>query len=359
MHKRFLMVCLALIFINTLSAQSVLYADERKQLRQYSNEQHIRIDAQEAKMTFNAFGKSFFVSNFNDFFYIDERVKLKIAPFAISRFWLTERNAVWMDGSNIFCIENYGIKKIAPFVDTNPEVNDRILSYTDRNGFFHIYEHENDTILSILPVINSATGSNNVAFVNTDEQFYYWLNDSLTLLEQFTPKRFALNKNCIAYINENNDLIIFEQNAKTTLQSNFDGFFYVGNEFVLFQNDKNELIVWHNNKKTVLSNYIPNSLIYNKNIIAFGDNSLGLHIWQSGEQKILESYFPRIIKSDYNGIAYLDAQQNLFAFYNGKHYQNLRLNINYTAYTLDAFVLNNGLLVYRNVEGFYKIIALQ
>jgi hypothetical protein len=251
--------------------------------------------------------------------YADGKSKL-VSKFLPKSYDCSDALVAWSSGIASYVYYNGNVKKICDQCN-DFTLNDSMLQFTDRLGFFNIFYDNKIRSLDILPTTNFTLGRNLITYVNRNDQLTVWFKDTTVALEYFSDSsKYACGLNTVGFIDIGRKLKVFYNKQVFTLDKLRPKSFVVGDDMVAWVDQNNNLKLFHKGNIFLLETYDPGNFNIIDGIMYYRSNHNELKVFENGKGKVIESYYPTQVAGRNATFVYLDFRNRLKAYSNGEVY---------------------------------------
>jgi hypothetical protein len=311
----------------------------------YDNGQLKSLEILQPKSYKYGYGMCAYITDILDFKIYSNGKSMLASKFAPKFYECSDVMVVWNTGINTNVFYDGKTRKLAD-ASVSFTLNDSIVTYTDRFGYFMAYYDHRSTPLEVMPQreyssgINYTVGRNLVAFEDRSQQLKVFYHDTLVTLEYFSDSlMYKCGLNTVAFLDRTRRLRVFYDKQVYTLDKLRPRDFKVGDDMVAWIDQNNNFKVFHKGNIFLLEDYIPSSFEVVEGILYYKSNKNELKIFENGKGKIIESYYPSQLAARRNTLGYLDFRKRLKVYDGGQIFAASDDIVN-------SFTVLPGLIVY-------------
>jgi hypothetical protein len=286
-----------------------------------------------------------YVTDILDFKVYTEGKSRLVSKFVPRAYECSDVMVVWNTGVNTNVYYDGQTKKLAN-ESVGFTLNDSIVTYTDRYGYFMVYYDHKSTPLEIMPKQEYMNGSNYyvgrnlVAFEDRSQQMKVFFHDTLVTLEYFSDSLlYQCGLNTIGFLDPARKLKVFYNKNVFTLDKLRPLNFKVGDDMVAWVDQNNNFKVFHKGNIFILENYIPSTYEIVQGVLYYKTNKNELKVFENGKGRVIENYYPTQLMASRNTLAYLDFRNRLKVYDNGQVFSASEDIVN-------SFTVMPGLVIY-------------
>lgn len=279
-----------------------------------------------------------------------------ISDLFTTQFEISDNLVLYKSAKMISVVDGNDVVLLSRLCDRYAMGDSVVLYYDINNQSFNAYYGGNITQLEGYLALtegdftfdSTVKVSDNVgAYINYNDQFKVFYNNTVESLENQAVKNFKVGRNTVGYVDINNQFKIFHKGHVYTMDPFAPYSYMVGDDVVAYYcNDGNFKIFWNGNLYTI-GYYEPEYTVSDR-VVSFRDPNGYFKAFYEGEQTMVDNYYPDKILSGYNSLAYVNKANMLRMFSKGKVYdvtsmslQDMRLDYDVLQYKVgfNAFKL--------------------
>ncbi len=243
-----------------------------------------------------------------------------VSKFLPKHYLCSDALVAWNSGMASYVFYDGRVKKIGDEV-LGFSVNDSMVAFTDRFGYFNIFYDHKIRNLDISASLNYTLGRNLIAYVDRHNQLKVWSKDTTVSLEYFSDTlKFSCALNTVGFIDNANRLRVFYKNQLFTLDKLRPKNFVVGDNMVAWVDQNSNLKLFHKGNIFLLEDYDPGSFNIMDEVMYYKSMQNELKIFENGKGKVIENYFPTQFSGRNNTFVYMDFRNRLKAYQEGVVY---------------------------------------
>lgn len=261
-----------------------------------------------------------YVSNVNDFkIYFNGKTTI-VSRFVPKSYDCSNSMVSWNTGTGSFVFYNGNVKKLCDGC-SGITMNDSMVQFIDRYGFFSVFYNNRIRSLEISPETGFTLGRNLIAFVDRNNYLKVWYHDTTVILENSHANlKYSCGLNTVGFIDVTNRLRVFYKNKIFTLDKLPPKNFVVGDDMVAWVDQNNNLRVFHKGNVFLLENYDPGNFNIIDGVMFYKSNINELKVFENGKGRAIETYFPTSFSAKNNLLVYSDFRNRLKAYVDGEVY---------------------------------------
>lgn len=261
-----------------------------------------------------------YVTDINDFkIYYNGKSNL-VSKFLPKNYVCSDALVAWSSGVASYVFYNGNVTKICDQC-SDFNLNDSVVTFTDRFGYFNVFYKNKIRSLEISPRANVNLGRNLVAFIDRNDQLKVFYHDTIIGLEYFSDSlRYACGLNTVSYIDRQNRLRVCYKKQVFTLDKLRPKTWATGDDMVAWVDQNNNFRVFHKGNLFLLENYEPGVFNIIEGVLYYKSNQNEMKVFENGKGKVIENYYPTQIAGRNNTLVYNDFRNRLKAYNNGQVY---------------------------------------
>jgi hypothetical protein len=246
------------------------------------------------------------------------------SKFVPKSYECSDAMVVWNTGINTNIYYDGTTKKLAD-ASVNFFLNDSIVTYTDRYGYFMVYFDHKSRPLEVMADTEYnggkkfTVGRNLVAFEDRSQQLKVFFRDTMVTLEYFSDSLlYQCGLNTVGFLDRERKLRVFYNSQVFTLDKLRPRDFKVGDDMVAWVDQNGNFKVFHKGNIFFLEDYIPSSFEVQDGVLFYKTNKNELKVFENGKGRIIENYYPTQLAARNNTLAYLDFRKRLKVYDQGQ-----------------------------------------
>jgi hypothetical protein len=270
--------------------------------------------------------------------FVNGKSKL-LSKFRPTNYECSESMVAWSSSTSTFVYYDGQTRKLCDMC-SGFRLNDSIVQFVDRYGFFSVFNKNKVRRLDIMTTDNFTLGRNLIAYVDRNLMLKVWCNDTAVALEYFSDSlKYACGLNTVGFIDNIGRLRVFYRDRVYTLDKLRPHGFQVGDDMVAWVDQNKNLRVFHKGNVFLLENYEPG--VYNiiDGVMYYRSPDNQFKVFEDGKARVLETYFPTQFSGRNKTLVYLDFRNRLKAYSDGKTYD-------VSEDIVTSFTVYNDLIVY-------------
>ncbi len=261
-----------------------------------------------------------YVTDVMDFKVFADGKSRVVSKFLPKSYECSDALVAWNSGLGSYVYYNGKVKKLCDNCDKF-ELNDSMLQFTDRFGYFNIFYDNKIRTLDFMGNTNSTLGRNLIAYVDRSNQLRVWYKDTIVGLEYNSDSLiYRCGLNTVGFIDATFRLRVFYKKQVFTLDKLRPRNWVVGDDMVAWVDQNNNLKIFHKGNIFLLETYDPGSFNIIDGVMYYRGNHGELKVFENGKGRVVESYFPQQISGRNNILVYTDFRNRLKAYSNGDFY---------------------------------------